>query len=135
MSHDRPVLQGPAILVLVQSLDFLIDKKTPSALGDMVEHGRVKLVLRKKVVFAIVAAQEITLLGSPEPKRGARASLGAVNNHVGEVGVFVVGLRFGLAEDTAGWERSQDSADDQACGVELKIASVVLYKRLAKFDE
>ena len=129
------MLQGPAILVLVQSLDFLIDKKTPSALGDRVEHGRVKLILRKKVVFAGVAAQEITLLGSPEPKRSACASLGAENNHVGEVSVLIVGLRFGLAEDAAGWEGSQDSADDQACGVELKITSIVLYKMLAEFEE
>lgn len=124
------MLQGTAVLVLVQSLDFLVDKKASSTLGDMVEHGRVKLMLGKEVVLTGLATQEITLLRVPESKRSAGA-FGAEDNHVGKVGVLVVRDRL-LAEDAASWEGSQDGADDEACWVEGKIPGVVLYSMLEK---
>jgi hypothetical protein len=105
------VLQGTAVLVLVQSLDFLVDKKASSTLGDRVEHGRVKLMLGKEVVLTGLATQEITQLRFPESKRSVGA-FGAEDNHVGKVGVLVVRERRLLAEDAASWEGSQDGADD-----------------------
>lgn len=125
------MLQGTAVLVLVQSLNFLVDKEASSTLGDMVEYCRVKLMFGKEVALTGIATQEITLLRVPESKRSAGA-FGTEDNHVGKVGVLVVQDRRLLAEDAAGWEGSQDGADDEARWVEGKIAGVVLYSMLEK---
>lgn len=124
------MLQGTAVLVLVKSLDFLVDKKAASTLGDGFEHGRVNLMLGKEVVLTGVATQEISLFRVPELKRSANV-LGAEDNQVGKVLVLIVRGRRVLAEDAATWESGQDGADDKACWVEGEIAGVVLFNMSA----
>jgi len=99
-------------------------------MGDMIEYGRVNLMLGKEVALTRVATQEISLLRIPESKRSVGA-LGAKDNHVDKVGVLgfheVLASRGMLAEDAASWEGSQDRPDDEACWVEVEVAGVVLH--------
>jgi hypothetical protein len=81
-------------------------------------------VLGNKIAFTRPAAQEVRRDRVTELNRGVGALL-AEQNHVGEVGIFVLsGWRF--AEDAARWEDGRDGADDKTGWVEGQVTGVVL---------
>lgn len=118
------MLESTAILELVQSSNLLRPQKRSATLGPSGKHGSVKFVLGNKIAFTRPAAQEVRRDRVAELNRGVGALL-AEQNHVGEVGIFVLsGWRF--TEDAARWEDGRDGADDKAGWVEGQVTGVVL---------
>lgn len=132
LTHNGPVLQRTTVLILIQSSNLIIKENRFSILGNSREQSRAHLVRWNKVALARAAAQEICGHGVAEFDRGLGALL-AEEDHVGEVGVFAITFSWMLAEDSAGGERSKDSADNEAGWVEVEIAGVVLEYVLAIF--
>lgn len=132
LTHNRPVLQRTAVLILIQSSNLIIKENRFSILRNSREQSRAHLMRRNKVALARAAAQEIRGHGIAEFDWGLGALL-AEENHVGEVGVFAITFGWVLAEDAAGGEGSKDSADNEAGWVEVEIAGVVLEYVLAIF--
>lgn len=118
------MLERTAILVLVQSSDFLRLQKISTALGPRGKHGRVQFVLRNQIAFTRPAAQEVCRDRVTELNRCVGALL-AEQNHVGEVGIFALSGGF-FAEDAARWEDGSDGADDETGWVEGQVTGVVL---------
>lgn len=80
---------------------------------------------RNKIALARAAAQEIRGHSVAEFDRGFGALL-AEEDHVSEVWVLAITFGWMFAEDAAGGEGSEDSANDEAGWVEVEISGIVL---------
>lgn len=118
------MLKRTAILELVQSSDLLRPQKRSATLGPSGKHGSVKFVLGNKIAFTRSAAQEIRRDRVTELNRGVGALL-AEQNHVGEVGIFILSGRC-FTEDAARWEDGCDGADNETGWIEGQVTGVVL---------
>jgi hypothetical protein len=90
---------------------FFCDQNTSSALLNLVELGRIHLVLGHKIVLTRPASQEIGLDWIPEAK--GRVALLAKDHHVGEIEFSI--RRCVFAEDSARWKDCLDCANRE-CG-------------------
>lgn len=81
-------------------------------------------MLGDKIAFTRPAAQEVRRDRVTELNRCVGALL-AEQNHVGEVGIFVLSGGF-FAEDAARWEDGLDGADDETGWVEGQVTGIVL---------
>lgn len=101
------MLQGSSVQKLVQASNLLLDQNASAFLGNGGKDGWIKLMLRDKVVFTRLAAQEVRWDRVPERDRGVRALL-AEEDHVGEVGIFILLVGNLFTEDTT---RGEDGLD------------------------
>lgn len=90
----------------------------------------VNLVRREEELPPRVRAEVVALRGALEAEGLGR--LGAEDDHVGEVDVFVA-LGHVLAVDLAGGEDGARGFDDYFCGAEFEVAGVVLFSQLAVY--
>lgn len=100
LPHNRPVLQGSSVQVLVQESNFLLNQNPCSFLGNSNKDGGINLMLRDKVVFTRPAAQVVRRDRVPERDGRVRALL-TEEDHVGEVGVFILLVGDLFTENTA----------------------------------